>query len=179
MRQIMLAAVLALASGCSAVFVPEPMGRQPADLSHVTDEWEGTWLGRDGAVTVHVADASNGLVRIAWHETRGGELQSDTADLIVREACSGLYVSVASEDFRDPQLYTWARIKVDDGIALVWPPDVDAFAALVADAALPGATNSQGVVLEKLSDGGLETICSRERTLLRWDAPIVFWKAAR
>ncbi len=173
---LMVAAVLAC-SGCSAVFVPEPMGSEPADISAEAGDWQGTWLSSDAsAVTVQVADGSNGLLRVAWDEARQDGITHETADLVLRRFCDGLYVSTRSNEKDAANKYAWARIKRQDRVLLVWSPDVARFRSLVDEGTLPGSTNGESVVLGSLDSNHLDLICRRERDLLRWDEPQVFWK---
>ena len=48
-------------AGCSLVYSTGPMGEVP--LSVKAEEWEGTWMHKDGSVFIHVVDATNGLLQ--------------------------------------------------------------------------------------------------------------------
>ena len=63
MRTLLSLAVLALLCGCAAVYVTQPIGEKPSNLSAEEKAWDGTWVHENGALTVSVADARMVLCR--------------------------------------------------------------------------------------------------------------------
>jgi hypothetical protein len=171
-------AALLLVTGCSAVYTRQPLGSTPADIAAESAAWEGTWMCNDGAVTVHVVDASNGLLTIAWDETHSEGIRHKSADLILRSHSGMTYVSTLSDDKTLAGLYSWARIKRDDRSAVVWLPDIPAFRKLVDDGTLPGDSNGDNVILGELDTNHVALICTDDPRLLRWNEPLMFWKVS-
>jgi hypothetical protein len=156
------------------------MGDAPANISAEAQEWEGTWMGPDGAVTAHVVDAPRGLLTVAWHEKNmaGDGLESKTADLQMRRLCSSLYISTPATEKNFSGLFVWARIRVHDRVAIVWPPDVEAFKTMVENGTLSGTNEGENVILDELTAEQIARLCEQESQFLRWDDPVVFWKVA-
>jgi hypothetical protein len=166
--------LLANAWGCSSVISKRPVGEKPARI--VAKEWEGDWVGTDGAVNVKVVDADKAILRIAWVEDdEQGKPAMKTADVELRESGEWLFVNTREED--KDRGFVWGRIKNEDRQIIVWPPDDKSFAQCVKDGVFPGTLDGDEVILDELKPQHLKIITSAERgVLFAWDKPNVFAK---
>ncbi len=146
------------------------MGEQPLVL--VPEEWEGTWIHKEGTVTVAVTDTAKGVIEVGWVEKRQGRLTFEAYQ--VQLLRSGEWVFGNVHDQEKTGHYFWGRVSKEDGQLTLWVPDVAKVKALVTKAVLPGTLVNDGedVVLDELSAAHLLVIT--EGTVLEWDRPLVF-----
>jgi len=164
---------MAVLSGCSAAYSIKPMGEHP--LALVPEEWEGTWVHKDGTVTVAVTDAAKGMIEVGWVEKRQGRLAFEAYQVQLLKSGEWLFGNVHYQD--KPGHYLWGRVSKDDGQLVLWVPDVAKIKALVEKAILPGTLINDGedVVLGGLSAAHLQVITTAsEGAVLEWDRPLVF-----
>ncbi len=169
--------LLATACGCSSVISKRPVGEKPARI--VAKEWEGTWVGIDGAVNVKVVDADKAILSVAWLEDDAqGKPAMKTAEVELRESGEWLFANTREED--KARGYIWGRIKNEDGQLIVWSPDDRSFAQCVRDGFFPGESDGNDVILEELEPQHLRIITSGEKgVLFSWDNPTVFVKVGK
>ncbi len=167
------AQLLAITCGCNSVITKRAVGEEPAKI--VTKDWEGNWLGPDGAVNIKVVDANRGLLRVAWLEDDQNKAVMKTAKIELRGSGEWLFANTEAEDKGERGGYAWARIKNEDRQIIVWLPDDKAFAQLVTDGVLPGTLDGENVILEELEPRYLKMITSAERGVpFSWHKPLVF-----
>ena len=169
-----LAAVLAAVClcGCGAVYVDRPIGERPLAISN-PEQWEGTWLHRDGAIVVKVTDASNGVLSVGWFEKEEGGLKPATGEVFLCEARNWTLATLKTPDAATNRM-VWGRISMEDGQAIVWSPDAGRFMELVTNGVLPGTTNGRNVVLGSLASNHWSIITEGTNgVLFNWDAPLI------
>ena len=166
--------ILLTTCGCSSVISKRPVGERPAKI--VAKEWEGNWLGSDGAVNVKVVDAVKSILSVAWLEDdEQGKPTMKTAEVELRQSGDWLFANTREEG--KGRGYIWGRIKNEDRQVLVWLPDDKLFKQLMKDGIFPGKTDGDEILLEDLESKHLKIITSGERGMVfRWDDPLVFLK---
>jgi len=149
------------------------MGVTP--LSIESEAWQGTWLCKDGAITIEVINAEKGYLRVAWIEKM--QLQSFNVHLLA----SGDWIFGSTKDEAKEPRFVWGRIKHEDNQLIVWPPSVAKFNTMVQDGILPGTVDGDGnVTLGELTTNHLSVIVSgAQGVLLDWDEPIVFLRVSK
>lgn len=160
-------------SGCSAAYSIKPLGEQPLTL--VPEEWEGTWIHKEGTVVVAVTDSAKGVIEVGWVEKRQGRLAFEAYQVQLLKSGEWLFGNVL--DLDKPGRYLWGRVSKDDGQLTLWVPDVTKIKALVEKAVLPGTLINDGedVVLDALSAAHLQVITTAsEGAVLEWGRPLVF-----
>jgi len=200
MKRFLSLCLLAALSGgfvsCTRVTVTEPFGTKPAELD--PQAWDGVWRFDDG---------NRG--RIAVSKERPGEFvfsevldpgvepeeQSEDLTVVVRDVGGDLFFTVvaAGEEAATGEGMVWGRIALNDNTALVWLPDVDAFAPLVKNGTLPGEDKrkkdeksgalSGAIELGKLGEEDTTAIgTGTHGVLFAWDEPTVLvrepWREA-
>jgi len=160
------------AVGCAQVDSPVPIGKDPVMLQG--SEWNGTWASSEGTVIARVVDAAKGTVEIAWIEEESGEPVMKKKTLYIRQTGDWVFVNITDED--KPDRYLWARLKNDDGEAILWIPDVDKIKALVREGKLPGKVDDdRNVQLGTLSEEQTKRLTSDDNGVLYdWENPLVF-----
>jgi len=164
---------LVLLTGCHAVYSTHPVGETPAAVS--PDDWEGTWVHKDGAVTVAVLDRERGILDVGWVEKKQERLQFEHYQVQLRKSGEWLFGNVQDPD--KPKLYVWARIRNEDGQIIVWVPDVEKTKALVEKGMLPGRVEKKDgdVVLSAIGTAELKAIISGEKCMIfDWSQPRIF-----
>ena len=166
-------------AGCNVVYSTKPMGEKAVSIS--TEEWKGTWIHSDGALTVTVIDSVRGILKVAWVETEGKELMFELSEAYLGESGAWLFVSVPDNDNPDKTQFLWGRVKKDDNQVIIWWPDVSEFKVLVENGALPGIAESDGnVVLGDLTSEHLKLITSSAKgALLDWEKPFVLIRLSK
>jgi hypothetical protein len=157
-------------SGCNAVYSIKPLGDEP--LALISEEWEGTWIHKDGTVTVAVTDNAKGVIEVGWVEKRQGRLAFEAYPVQLLK--SGKWVFGNVLDQANTGHYFWARISKDGSQLTLWAPDVAKTKALVEKAVLPGTLINDGedVVLDELSAAHLLVVT--EGVALAWERSLVF-----
>jgi hypothetical protein len=170
--------VLTLA-GCGAVYVTQPIGEKPCKIK--AKDWEGTWIHKDGSVTVRVMDGENGQLRIAWIEPKENGLTFETHNVQLREAGSWMFANIKDDANTNEPRYLWARIKGDGNQVIVWLPDPAKFRALVEEQKFPGRIEGKSdVILDTLELKHLRIIAGeQEGILFVWEEPVVFLRFTR
>jgi len=164
---------LILLSGCHAVYSTNPVGEAPVAVS--PGDWEGTWVYKDGAVTVAVLDKEKGVLEVGWVEKKQNRLQYEHYKVLLRQSGEWLFGNVQDPD--RPKLYVWGRIRSEDGQIILWVPDVEKARALVEKGVLPGRAEKKDsdVVLSNPGAAEFMRILSGEKgALLDWERPLVF-----
>jgi len=165
-------------SGCSEVYVRQPIGDAPRDITAERGLWEGTWLQDDRALTVVAADAAKGVLRVSWVESDGKESACKSADVYLRNCRDWTFASVRDKD-KSTDLFLWGRVKLREHWILIWTP-ATTFRSLVEDGRLPGAITGDGVVLESLTPEQLQAIVdSSFGVLFDWDEPVILTKVPK
>ncbi len=166
--------ILLTTCACSSVISKRPVGERPAKI--VAKEWEGNWLGPDGAVNVKVVDADKAILGVAWLEDdEQGNPTMKTAKVELRQSGDWLFANTREED--KGRGYIWGRIKNEDRQVLVWLPDDRLFKQLMKDGVFPGKIDGDEIILEELEPKHLKIVTSAERgVLFSWDKPLVFQK---
>ena len=186
MRLCACALALALLGGCRAVYVSQPIGDAPEDIQADAADWEGSWLGPEGmTLTVHVADGTNGFLNVGYVESSKEGLKVESFNVYLRScAKEWTFASMLPASETNETRYLWGRIKKDDRMIILWPPDVSKFDDLVTRGCLPGtvsnATHSTSVYLGSLGTNHLDLIRSETNgVLFVWDQPLVFLKLSK
>lgn len=167
-----LLGLLLLATGCSTVATLQPLGEDPVALPE--EAWAGTWIHKDGAVTVRVVNPAQGLLEVGWVEESGGRLMTESHTVQLRRSAGWTFGNLEAEG--EPGRYLWARVEKEGNQIIVWRPDPGKFKRLVEEGRLPGSvTEDDDVVLQPLTAEQVELLTSeREGVLLEWDDPVIF-----
>ncbi len=160
--------------GCSNVYSTKPAGEDPADISREAKEWEGVWQFGDNAIRVVVRDASNGLLKIGWTESRGDDIEFKTGPVELRTHGDWVFASIRDEESTNGTRYLWGRIKRNGRQALLWGPDPDQFEELVEQGRLPG-TNDSSLIIGDLGPEHYAILTNG--MLYSWDEPLIFTKS--
>jgi len=179
MKTLLCSVLVTLLCGCSVVHSQQPVGLTPKNISNEVDEWEGVWKDSEKtSCAVFVKDAKNGLLRVIQIDN-DDDSEQESFDLHLREANKWTFASMADEDSEEG-LFVWGRIKMEDGVVLVWTPNVEKITALIEAGTLPGTTNKNGATLGPLSTNHYDIICSDSKNVLfEWDEPMVFWRMSK
>lgn len=166
---------VALLCGCSPVYIEQPAGSGPRDISK--NELDGTWLLGDLALAVSVMDATNGLLNIGWIENNNGAFLLRTAEVLIRKHGCWDFANLLDDEETNGVRYSWGRLGINNGLVMFWCPDEDAFKDLVERGIVPGNTNSGKVVLSGLDTNALDFIMSGTNGFLfEWNEPLIFRK---
>ena len=185
------AAALALTlAGCSIVYSPTPVGDELVKLS--PDDWNGTWVGDDAAVTIQVTNGDSGIVRLAWFDMfPSGRPVPRVSAGYVRRSGPWMFGSVPDED--QPGRFVWGLLDKNGGRLLFWAPDPDRFATLVEARKWPGTVGntapgdapidrrpSGDVMLGRLGAKEWKALMADERpTLFKWEEPGVLLRVGK
>jgi len=177
-RLFAIAALLPLLGGCYGVYTSEPVGEKPRAL--VPEEWEGTWMHPDGAVTVAVTDKDRGLLQVGWVEKKQGRLVPEIYQVEMRQ--SGLWTFGNVRDPDEPARMLWARVRKEDGELIVWIPDRARFEDLVRRRVVAGRIDKAGqdVYLSGFNAAAVQRLMARDGGLpLELEDPIVLRRLSR
>ncbi len=164
-------------SACAVVYVESPVGEDPVKLD--AEEWNGTWLHAEGAVTVKVLDSEDGALGLAWVDSEGEQLVPKSAAVHLRLAGGRVLVSWKEEDAAEPG-YLWGILSRRDEQVVVLAPDADKFRVLVEQQKLPGHVENGDIYLGRLGPEHLDIILSdQEGFLFDWEEPLVLTRVAR
>jgi hypothetical protein len=167
---VVFVALLLAATGCNQVISTRPVGQKPAQI--VAAEWEGNWIGPDGAVAIKVVDADLAILRIVWLEDEAGQPALKTALVELRESGNWLFANTRAEG--EGNWYLWGRVKKEKRQILIWEPHEKAFAKLVNDGVLPGRVDQNKVILEELDAMQLSVLESGGYGVpFSWDEPLI------
>ena len=167
-------ALLLAVSGCNQVICKRPVGEKPAKI--VVAEWEGNWIGPDGAIAIKVVDAESATLKVVWLEDDAGQPTMKTAAVELRESGDWLFANTLKDD--EASGYLWARIKKENRQILLWEPDEKLFAKLVRAETLPGRVDQNNVILEELNSEYLNLITSGDHGVpFTWDQPLILVRA--
>lgn len=175
-KLILAGLVLLTTCGCNAVISKHAVGEKPATI--VAKNWNGNWVTTDGAVTIKVADADKGILKVFWLEDdKQGNPAMKSAQVELKESGEWLFANAKEEDSSKSRGYLWGRIKNEDRQIIVWQPDDKAFGQLVKDGVFPGRIEGNDVILDELKPQHVKIITSGERgVLFTWDEPTFFVK---
>jgi hypothetical protein len=148
------------ATGCNAVYAPNPMGDEPVYLNR--GKWEGTWTDGEECAIFKVLDAQKGILRIAWIEDSQGQLKYETRDVYLRNAGEHMFASI-----KEKESFLWAKVKRTGEQVVVWDPDVEKFKAMVREGKLPGKIDdNNNIILDDLTPEHVSIIASESEGLL-------------
>jgi hypothetical protein len=168
-----VAAAVIMMAGCSAVYSTKPVGENPVTIK--AEEWDGTWINKNGAITLEVMDAEKGIIHVAWVEKM--KLESYQVHLLD----SGSWMFASFRESGESQKYLWAKILKDEDQLNLWAPSVDKIRVLVQKGVLPGSVEESGdVVLGELKAEHLRLLTSEEKGILfEWEKPLVLTRLTR
>jgi hypothetical protein len=171
-----LALLAALVAGCATVTSVKPVGDAPAALA--AEEWEGTWIGGEVAVSLAVEDGPKGLLRVYWAEAKreGPVLESYRVE--VRRTGDWTFGNVADAESGG---CFWALLTKRDGQIIVLLPDPDRVGALVDSGALPGTRKEGDVVLGPLTADHVQRLVEDPSGVcpFDWMNPLVLTRVGR
>ena len=176
--------LLLFASGCSVVYVSQPIGEKP----HVLDkaDWEGYWLvypelgKKPNMLHVKVIDANEGQMQLAGLDEDATSLKIYEAT--VRESGSNglLFITMPDPDGGEkPERRVWGCLGRGEDLALFWVPDAEKFGKLVRDGKLRGKLVEKNVFLEPPTAEELKVLVTDSRSLFYWGAPAICHRVAR
>jgi len=177
-RFLAVAAILPLLAACDVVLSTDPVGNEPVTLA--AEEWQGTWITDDGAITLVVPEGPPGRLLLAWIEVRD-KPELETALVHVRSAGGWIFGSFEDNEGKEegagqrPARYIWGRLVKDEGKILFWLPREERFRELVEAGVLPGEVDEDGdVLLGKLGPEHLAVVTSEDRGgLFAWEDPTI------
>ena len=163
--------LMVVLAGCDLVASRYPVGEA---MSVEESEWEGTWLGGDGALTVRVVDAEKGLLEAAWVEEKDGEFVLEAVGVYLRQFDDWTFASFSGVEDEEPDLL-WSRLGRDQDQLFLWWPRPEEFERLVKAGLLPGKMEDGDVLLDRLEAEHLALIVSEENgVLFAWDEQMTF-----
>lgn len=171
--------LLLVSYGCPAVYVEEPIGDQPVKLA--AEDWNGTWITSDAALTIVVQDSLNGVLRVAGIETTDdGELVLATMTAYVREADGETLISLNEDEEAAKGRFYWGILVRKDDQLVFFEPEAAKFRELIESGKLPGSSGctdgswSCDVYLGPLEPAHLTMIVSGEEGFLfDWHEPFI------
>ena len=177
-------ALLLFVTGCSSVYVSQPIGEKP----HVLDkaDWEGYWLvhpeldKKPNMLHVKVVDANEGRLQLACFDEDATSLKIYEAT--VRESGSNglLFITMPDPDGGEKLgRMLWGCLGRGEDLALVWVPDAEKFGKLVRDGKLRGKLVEKNVFLEPPTAEELKILVTDSRSLFYWGAPAICHRVAR
>ena len=143
-------------TGCKEVTVDKPFGEKPAAIT--AEDWDGTWVTGNGALTLKVSDGPKGLLRAAWVETKDGDFELATRDLFVRTVNRSLFVTMADRDEDGKTNFVWARAIMKPDELQLWAPVFDEIKRLAEQGKLPATISSNRIALRNLNTEHLNRI---------------------
>jgi hypothetical protein len=167
-----------LLGGCHAVYSAQPVGDKPVVL--VAGDWEGTWVHKDGAVTVAVVNPEKGVLEIGWVEKRQDRLVFERYQVLVRQSGQWLFGNVQDPD--RPRLYVWGRLRNEDNRIVLWAPEVGKLKSLVERKIVRGSVteNGEDVILDGPDAAELQRLMrGTDGISLDWERPLVFSRQSR
>jgi len=173
-----LFACLLVLGGCHVVYSTSPVGDRPVKL--VSDDWEGTWTHKDGAVTVAVTDAEKGALEIGWVEKKQDRLVFEHYQVLVRQSGEWQFGNV--RDPEEPRRYVWGRLRHDNDQLVLWVPSFEVFKSLVKRRIVKGrvSENGEDVILDSLDPSVLQRLTrGDDGVVLDWGRPLVFTRQSR
>lgn len=159
--------------GCSTVYSTKPVGVAPASIQ--ADDWQGTWVHKDGAITIEVVDAEKGLLQAALIEDM--KLKSFSVHI----QTSGDWMFGSTKQAPDDKRFVWGRVKREENQLIIWSPSVSKFKTMVQDGVLPGVVQDGGnVTLGELTTNHINLIASEANgVVFDWDEPVVFTRLSK
>jgi hypothetical protein len=163
-------------TGCSGVFVAQPIGAKPATLA--PGDWEGTWFDGSDACKARVIDSAGGRLQLLNVKIKDNKAELETTELLVRESEGWLFFNLRDDDPAKNR-YAWARGKLDGDQLVVWVPDRDAFAALIRSGKLKGHVEDKDVFLDPPTSDDFKALTSGALGVpFEWEKPFVFRRLA-
>lgn len=171
-RTLAAAAALPALAACDIVMSSHPVGIEPVTIA--AEEWQGTWISDDGALTIRVPEGPPGRIQLAWIEgTDKPELK--TSLVHIRAAGDWHFGSLEEREEPEQIRYLWGRLVKDENTMLFWLPRVEKFRQLVEAGVLPGKVDEDGdVLLTELAPQELAIIASEDLgVLFEWENPTI------
>ncbi len=174
MKRLALLLWLTMLAGCHAVYAPAPVGTEVVALN--ANDWDGTWLTREGSFQIKVTDAAAGKLELAWQEPKDDGFEPRTLKVQIRQSEGWQFASMPDEG--DPSRFVWGRVKHEDRQILFWGPDAEKFRAAVQDERIPGTIlEGNHIMLGALTDEHMKLITSSDQGLyVNWESPAVFFR---
>jgi len=173
---LVLVLLLQAMAGCYGVYSTEPVGEKALVID--PEDWEGTWVHADMAVTLAVIDGKNGWLQAGWVEKKQGKLVYEQFRVQLRQ--SGEWVFGNVRDPEKPKWVLWGKVRREGQQAVVWFPDRQRLEALVGEGVLPGHVEKPGehVILHGYKPEALPPL-SVKNVPLEWDRPLIFRRLSR
>ena len=171
--------LLIFISGCNSVYISHPMGAVPLKIS--PENWNGTWINKDGCVVVKVIDSENGKLIVAIIEDKKDDLKLKKYDVEIRGTNDFVFINIKTKNEKGKILYIWGKIIKKDKEIVVFGPNVEKFRDLVEIGKMPGKIINKDVYLDLLKDDHKKFIMSEEKTSLLFDLnnPSIFFRLKR
>jgi len=151
------------------------MGNAPQQIK--ADDWNGTWITKDGCVVVKVTNPEKGQLIAALIESEKDGLKLKKYDIELRGTNNFIFLNIKADKENDKQLYIWGKIRKEGKEAVVWGTDTGKFRDLVNAGKLPGKIKDKDVYLEALNEEQRKFIESEENALLfNLNHPSVFYR---
>ena len=165
-------------TGCHSVFTSHPMGDNPIKIAG--ENWNGTWINKDGSVVVKVTDPEKGHLIAALIESKKDDLILKKYDIEIRGTNNFTFINFKMKDEKGTMRYVWGKINKDDKTIVIWAPNIEMFRELVNAKKLPGEIKNKDVYLETLKDEHLKFIMSEKNSLLfQLNKPAVFYRLSK
>ncbi len=170
-KYILAGFLLFVTFSCEAVFTSHPIGKKIVKLNG--EDWEGTWLHKEGSLVTKVFDSEKGILTISWIEPKGQEFKHVTEEVYIRESgelmfwsMKDKFQSIGGKSGSQKDRYIWGKIQKDGRQIIVWRPDIDYFKQLVNNGELPGKIDDGSVFLDDLKPEQLKIFKSETEGLL-------------
>lgn len=180
-RLIMVVSIGFLMIGCSAVYVPEPVGEEAVELD---ETWSGAWLHEEHVIQARIGHAENGLLNVVWVEQEKGKLVLKSYSVNLRTQGEHTFASFWDDD--SDHGYIWMLLdRPSEDVVVIWMADANKFRSLISDGKLKGEVlhpdneHNDNVVLEDMPSELLEQITEPSSDLLVWEEPIVLTRISK
>ncbi len=182
MKALKLLGVIALPLllwGCSEVTSSAPIGEKPLVLD--AEEWNGTWIIDEYAITFLVEDAEQGRLQIAWVEASESNLKMSTELVHFRTSGKWVFANTLDGDASGgEERYVFLRVEKDEDQIFLWGPDAIQFTEAVEAGRLPGEIDGKDVHLSALSASHVEVIKSdSDQVMFIWGGPVVLQRIGK
>ena len=178
LRLLIVVLMLPLLGGCYGVYSTRAVGERPLVID--PEAWEGTWVHKDGAVTVAVTNPERGLLQLGWAEKKQGKLVFENYHVELRQTGQWIFGNV--RDPGRPKLYAWARVVIDGNQIVLWVPDRARFEDMVRDNSIEGRVEKKGedVILTGYGPEAVKRLMTSDGGIpLEYERPLVFHRLSR
>ena len=170
-------------TGCAVVTSENIIGSAAVQLA--PEAWNGIWRNEDIALHIKVIDPEQGLVKIAWFEDKGNDLQPETITVQITQGEKWQYLTLLDGSlYKDLEKYCWGRIEKEGKRLLFWLPDPERFELAVQANSLAGKVitikkenyPSTHVRLSGSAEMIIKEVESGGGAYFLWDKPLTFIK---